>query len=146
MGTHIKSFATFTETLTQMKAVREKEEMTKKQKEYSEFFMSLLQKYGASSPADLSDEKKKEFFDEINKGWSGKVTSTGEKSLNESESVVTEAEVTSDEEFKEYAETVLKKMHGEDYDEAKAQEVIDGLLSKKKDNDYGSIVGMLNKG
>ena len=139
MGTHIKSFTTFTETLKQMKAVREKEEMSKKQKEYSEFFMSLLQKYGASSPADLSDEKKKEFFDEINKGWSGKVTATGEKSLNESE-------IKSDEEFKEYAETVLKKMHGEDYDEAKGQEVIDGLLSKKKDNDYGALVGMLNKG
>jgi hypothetical protein len=139
MGTHIKSFATFTETLNQMRTVREKEEMSKKQKEYSEFFMSLLQKYGASSPAELSDEKKKEFFDEINKGWSGKVTAAGEKALNE-------AEIKSDEEFKEYAETVLKKMHGEDYDEAKGQEVIDGLLSKKKDSDYGALIGMLNKG
>jgi hypothetical protein len=35
------------------------------QKEYGEVFMSLLKKYGVSSPAELDDEKKKEFFNEI---------------------------------------------------------------------------------
>jgi hypothetical protein len=35
------------------------------QKEYGEVFTSLLKKYGVSSPADLDDAKKKEFFDEI---------------------------------------------------------------------------------
>ena len=35
------------------------------QKEYGEVFVSLLKKYGVSSPADLDDAKKKEFFDEI---------------------------------------------------------------------------------
>lgn len=58
------------------------------------------------------------------------------------ESAVTEAEIKSDEEFKEYAFTVLKKAFGEDFDEAKAQEVIDGVLSKAK-GDYGTAVGML---
>lgn len=58
------------------------------------------------------------------------------------ESVVAEAEVKSDEEFKEYAFTVLKKAFGEDFDEAKAQEVVDGILSKA-DGDYGTAVGIL---
>ena len=59
-----------------------------------------------------------------------------------SESVVTEAEVTSDEEFKEYATTVLQKAFGEDFDKNKAEKVIDGILSKA-DGDYGTAVGML---
>ena len=58
------------------------------------------------------------------------------------EAVVNEAEVKSDEDFKEYAETVLKKAFGEDYDEAKAGEVINGLTSKYS-GDYGAMVGAL---
>lgn len=61
--------------------------------------------------------------------------------VNETEEV-NEADINSDEEFKEYAFTVLKKAFGEDFDEAKAQEAIDGILSKS-DGDYGSAVGML---
>jgi hypothetical protein len=62
------------------------------------------------------------------------------KSWNES--VVNEAEVQSDDEFKEYAMAVLKKAFEEDFDEAKAGEVVDGIL-KKCDGDYGAAVGML---
>lgn len=58
------------------------------------------------------------------------------------ESVVTEAKIKSDVEFKEYAFTVLQKAFGEDFDEAKAQEVVDGILSKA-DGDYGTAVGIL---
>jgi len=58
------------------------------------------------------------------------------------ESVVTEAEVKSAEEFAEYAMTVLKQAFGDDFDEAKAQEVIDGLTSKYGE-DYGAMVGAL---
>jgi hypothetical protein len=58
------------------------------------------------------------------------------------ESVVTEAEIKSDEEFTEYANTVLQKAFGEDFDEAKAKEAIDGILSKS-DGDYGAAVGIL---
>lgn len=61
---------------------------------------------------------------------------------NVAESAVTEAEVKSDEEFKEYAFTVLKKAFGDDFDEAKAQEAVDGIL-KKCDGDYGACVGTL---
>ena len=55
---------------------------------------------------------------------------------------VNEAEIKSDEEFEEYAFTVLKKAFGSDFDEAKAKEVVDGILSKS-DGDYGAAVGML---
>jgi hypothetical protein len=55
---------------------------------------------------------------------------------------INEEDVKSDEEFKEYAFAVLKKAFGEDFDEAKAQEVVDGILSKS-DGDYGSAIGML---
>jgi hypothetical protein len=55
---------------------------------------------------------------------------------------VNEAEVTSDEEFTEYAKSVLQKAFGDGFDEAKAQETIDGILSKAE-GDYGAAVGML---
>ena len=64
------------------------------------------------------------------------------KTFKANESVVNEAEIKSDDEFKEYATTVLQKAFGEDYDETKAGEVIDGILSKS-DGDYGAAVGML---
>ena len=55
---------------------------------------------------------------------------------------VNEAEIKSDDEFKEYAFNVLKKAFGADFDEAKAGEVVNGIL-KKCDGDYGACVGML---
>jgi hypothetical protein len=58
------------------------------------------------------------------------------------ESVVTEAEIKSDEEFKEYAFELLKNAFGDEFDETKAQEVVDGLTSKYK-GDYGAMVGAL---
>jgi uncharacterized protein with PIN domain len=58
------------------------------------------------------------------------------------ESIVNEAEVSSDGEFKEYAMSVLKKAFGDDFDEAKAGEVVDGIL-KKCGDDYGAAIGML---
>jgi hypothetical protein len=64
------------------------------------------------------------------------------RELGIKESVVNEAEIKSDDEFKDYAMTVLKKAFGADFDEAKAGEVVDGIL-KKCDGDYGACVGML---
>lgn len=58
------------------------------------------------------------------------------------EGEVNEAEIKSDEEFKEYAVTVLKKAFGDKFDQAKADEVADGLISKHS-GDYGAMVGAL---
>lgn len=52
--------------------------------------------------------------------------------------------------FREYAEAKLKEIHGEDYDETKAKETIDGILEDNKElvekGDWGALVGILNKG
>ena len=56
--------------------------------------------------------------------------------------VIEEAEVKSAEDFKEYAFSVLQKAFGDDFDEAKAQETVDGILDKCGD-DYGACVGTL---
>lgn len=53
-----------------------------------------------------------------------------------------EAEITSDDQFKEYAMKMLKDAFGADFDEAKATEVADGLISKYGE-DYGAMVGAL---
>lgn len=47
-------------------------EVLKEETEYQEFFKATLEKFGASSPADLDDKKKKEFFDYIDKNWKSK--------------------------------------------------------------------------
>ena len=51
--------------------VREAELLEKSdlQKSYQEYFKKKLEKFGAKSPADLNDEQKKEFFNEISKEW-----------------------------------------------------------------------------
>jgi len=58
------------------------------------------------------------------------------------EAKINEEDITSDDQFKEYATATLKKAFGDDYDETKATDVIDGLISKH-DGDYGAMVGAL---
>ena len=89
----------------------------------------------------LSDEQKAEYFRAMYDAQRDKLPASAKVSPN-NESVINEAEINSDEEFSEYAMTVLQKAFGEDFDEAKAKEVIDGILGKV-DGDYGAAVGML---
>lgn len=46
----------------------EKEE-SEKQKKYQAFFQKALKKFGVNSPAELKGEKKKEFFDYVDKNY-----------------------------------------------------------------------------
>jgi hypothetical protein len=46
-------------------------EKTEKQKEYQEFFSKKLKEFDVESPADLSVEDKKRFFNEVEKEWTG---------------------------------------------------------------------------
>ena len=39
--------------------------------EYQKFFNGALKKYGVSSPDELDDEKKKDFFNYVDKNWQG---------------------------------------------------------------------------
>ena len=53
-----------------------------------------------------------------------------------------EEDIKSDDQFKEYAITVLKDAFKDEFDQAKADEVIKGILGKC-DGDYGAAIGML---
>ena len=39
--------------------------------EYQAFFNKKLKKFGVKSPAELSDDDKKKFYNEIDKEWEG---------------------------------------------------------------------------
>ena len=41
------------------------------QKEYQDYRKKILKKYGVESASELSTEKKKEYYDEIDAGWQG---------------------------------------------------------------------------
>jgi hypothetical protein len=56
----------FSQYVTEKRSILEKSEL---QQEYQDFFMALLSKYKVESPAELSDDKKNEFFDEIKKHY-----------------------------------------------------------------------------
>ena len=51
--------------------IREAEErqQSELQKSYKDYFSAKLNKFNAKSPADLTEEQKKEFFNEIKKDW-----------------------------------------------------------------------------
>jgi hypothetical protein len=40
--------------------------------DYKTYFKSMLKKHGYNSPADIPADKKKEFFNAVDKGWKGK--------------------------------------------------------------------------
>ena len=44
----------------------------KEQTAYQKFFMKTLKKFNVSSPAELKGDKEKEFYNFIDKNWSGK--------------------------------------------------------------------------
>ena len=49
--------------------IGESEESTIKEGDYEAFFQSAMKKFGISSPDELDDEKKKEFFDYVDKNY-----------------------------------------------------------------------------
>tara|TARA_Y100000310_G_scaffold133273_1_gene132181 strand:- start:3148 stop:3660 length:513 start_codon:yes stop_codon:yes gene_type:complete len=50
---------------------KEEEVEEGKDEEYEKFFKAALEKFGVDSPADLEGDKKKEFFDYVDKNWKG---------------------------------------------------------------------------
>lgn len=65
------------------------------------------------------------------------------------EQFITEGEVKSEKDFREYAENKFKEVFGDELDEKEMNDTIDGLLKDNKDlvdaNEWGELVGMLNK-
>ena len=69
----------------------------------------------------------------------GEVAVTRDQEITQ---VVTEQKVSNEKEFEEYAISVLKKSHPDDFDQEVADKVISGLKSKYK-SDFGAMVGAL---
>lgn len=71
------------------------------------------------------------------------------KTLNEDgddvDESVTEAVVNDKESFKEYAETVMKQAHGDAYDQAIVDKMVDDIAAEVGD-DWGAAVGQLTSG
>lgn len=69
---------------------------------------------------------------------------------NVNEENVNEGEIKDEKALREYAHTKLKKAKGDDYDESKADEMVDGVLKDNKElvdkGDWGALVGIINKG
>jgi len=63
------------------KAADEKMEATGDKEKYQKFFKSALKKFGVKSPAELKGEKKREFFDYVDKNYVGDHEES--KSVNE---------------------------------------------------------------
>ena len=47
----------------------DEKELSPEQKAYKKVFEKMLKKYEVKSPAELDDEKKKEFFNELSSVW-----------------------------------------------------------------------------
>ena len=62
---------------------------------------------------------------------------------------IEEGEISSEEDFRKYAENKYKEVFGDDLDKDQMKETIDGILNDNKDlvdnGDWGSLVGILNK-
>lgn len=65
------------------------------------------------------------------------------------EAYITEGEVASEKDFREYAENKFKEVFGDELDEQEMNDTIDGLLKDNKKlvdaGEWGELVGMLNK-
>ena len=57
--------------------------------------------------------------------------------------------ITDEKSFREVAKTKFEKVYGDDLDEKKMNDTIDGLLNDNKDlvdkGEWGELIGMLNK-
>lgn len=84
---NIKSFSSFTDKVQAETDNKLAEEKSQLQKDYADYFMKLLQKYDVGSPAELDDEGKAAFFDEVSAGWDNGegMNAKGEESVEAAE-------------------------------------------------------------
>lgn len=164
----------FSEFIKEHKSVLENNVKASKVEEFNTLFEAKLKEFGAKSIMDLDEEQMEKFNsyvkslkEEITKGDVKKMvkaeTKDLEKKVEKAEDAAADAqatakdaekdakkagqeEVTDEKSFREYAESVLKKAHGDDYDEKIGNKVIDGLISKTKDGNWGEAIGRLTSG
>ena len=144
---------------------------TNKENAFNSLVESKLKEFGANSVLDLSEEELEKFNsyvksikEDLSKADVKKLvkseTKDLEKKVDAAEKKAEDAtkdaekakkkagqdEVTDEKSFREYAEGVLKKAHGDKYDEKIGNKVINGLIDKTKDGDWGAAIGRLTSG
>jgi hypothetical protein len=128
----------FTEFVKEHRAIEESKKKDALTAEFNTLYEAKLKEMGVKSPVELSEEELENF---------NAYVKTIKEKLAGKKSSLKEAEVTDEKTFREYAENVLKKAHGDDYDEDIAKKVIDGIVSKVgKDGDWGQAIGRLTSG
>ena len=94
---------------------------------------------------EADETKLKELEDKVNKA---------EKDAKEAKKTADEADkatesIKDEKSFRDYAENKFKEVFGDELDEKKMKNTIDGLLNDNKDlveaGEWGELVGMLNK-
>lgn len=140
----LQDFNSFATARRQQAELELEQSLDAKRSSSAETFKSLLSEYGVTDLNELDEEQRVSFFDQLRSTGVNEDINYMIDRLQEAYAI-NEADVKSDEEFKEYAFSVLKKAFGDDFDEAKAQETVDGILGKA-DGDYGAAVGMLTSG
>jgi hypothetical protein len=138
---NLLSFESFSQHVKSQSEAKMTEQKTQTQKSMSMAFENLLREFDVTNPSEISEENKGAFLEKLFSADAMNELAGASKGTE-----LNEADIKSDDEFREYVNTILKQQHPDDFDEAKAKEVADGLLAKKKGDDYGSLIGMLNKG
>lgn len=124
----------FSDFIKAQNLVKSKKEIDEKAKAFNESYEAKLKEFGVTSPTELNEDQKNEFFEYL------KTLKTDNKSVNEKE-------IKNEKDFTAYAEEVLKQAHGEDFDQKIADKVISDLIKdKKEDEDWGSVIGRLTSG
>ena len=161
----------FSEFVKEQKTILENNTKASKINEFNALYEAKLKEFGAKSILDLDEDQLEKFNsyvkslkEEISKADVKKMvkseTKELEKKVEKAEDAAKDAakdadkakkkagqdEVTDEKSFREYAENVLKRAHGDDYDEKIGNKVIDGIISKVKDDNWGEAIGRLTSG
>jgi hypothetical protein len=142
---------------------------------FNELYEAKLKEMGAKSPLDLSEEDSQVFFEYLKSLKEAELTKADvkkavkdetkdlEKKVDAAEDKAEAAEdtakaaekdekkagqdeVTDEKSFREYATNLLKTAHPDDFDEKIANKVIDGIVSKVEDDNWGEAIGRLTSG
>jgi hypothetical protein len=164
----------FSEFIKEHKTVLENNAKAAKVETFNTLYEAKLKEYGAKNILDLDEDQLEQFNsyvktlkEEISKADVKKMVKdetkdlekkvdAAEKKAEKAEEEAKDAEkdakkagqdeVTDEKSFREYAENVLKQAHGDDYDEKIGNKVIDGIIGKVKDNNWGEAIGRLTSG
>lgn len=134
----ISNFKTFAKVSADNNAIKIGEENEVKRGAIAEKVKSVLSDMDISSLDDLTEEQKNEF---VNNLFTSENKDEAEEDSDFHEEEVSEAEISSDGAFRKYAEKILKKAFGEDFDAEKAKDTIEGLI--KKYDEYGAMIGAI---